>query len=122
VKVGITVSGASNATIKGTKGRCEISKQTGNNYDFEGADYPSLGAHGVFDLTSEQRLGTQIEGPTIKLVVGDKGYITSADTGGIKFSPDRTLVQLNQSITSSTNGGPPQTVHIVGSIECGDRG
>ncbi len=68
----------------------------------------------MFDLTSDMRLGDRIEGPTIKLIVGSDGYITGSDTSGIDLSADRTLVKLNQRITSSTNNGRAADGHHQG--------
>lgn len=119
VNVDITISGASTATVKGTKGRCQRGN-LGTSYDFEGADYPDLGPNGAFSLTTDIRLGTQVEGPTIKVVVGSDGYITGADVSGIDINPERTAVNLDQTITSSTGvDGPARTIKISGTIRCG---
>jgi len=118
VRVDLEITGASNATIRGTKGTCSVSK-SGNGYSFTGADYPGLGPKGVFSLTTGTKLGDRVEPPLIKLVVGDSGYISGADVNGIQSNPGATVVNLNQGISASTNGGPMQNVLIRGTIHCG---
>jgi hypothetical protein len=119
VRVDLEITGASNATIKGTKGTCSISKTMGNGYSFTGADYPDLGPEGVFALTTGTKIGDRVEPPLIKLVVGDSGYISGADVSGIQSNPEATVVNLNQGISGSTAGGPMQNVLIRGTIHCG---
>lgn len=119
VRVDLEITGASNATIKGTKGTCSLSRTSGNGYSFTGADYPDLGPKGVFSLTTGTKLGDQVEPPLVKLVVGDSGYISGADVSGIRSNPEATVVNLNQGISGSTDGGPMQNVLIRGTINCG---
>lgn len=117
VRVDLTISGGSSARIKGTKGSCRLSKTIGNSYDFEGADYPDLGS-GALSLSIGARLGDRVLPPNIKLVVKDAGYLTGSDVSGIHVNPEGTVVNLDQTVSGSTSGGPLQTVRITGTINC----
>lgn len=120
MSVDLEITGASNATIRGTKGTCTRSRSIGNSYSIEGADDPAaLGANGAFSLRVGTRMGDRVEPPDIKLVIGSSGYLTGPDVAGIRSNPEGTVVNLNQGASGSTNGGPTQSVLIRGTIRCG---
>jgi hypothetical protein len=128
VTVDLVITGDRPATIKGTKGRCDIPADPGVSsiYEFTGADYPELGAGGDFSVAGPQR-PTDPEGLTleasIKALVGDGGFLDNGGTG-IDVSADRTSVTLDADLGGSTGGtvdkpGTPLHDHVTGTIACG---
>jgi hypothetical protein len=116
--VDLTITGDVNARIKGTKGACESIGATGHAYDFNGSDYPSLGPNGAFSLSVGARIGDRTEPPFVKMVVGTSGFLSGADVSGVHVNPEGTSVNLDQSVSGSTGGGPMQTAHVTGTISC----
>jgi hypothetical protein len=132
VSVDLTITGDRPATIKGSKGRCDIpsSAEMPSNYEFSGADYPSLGPEGNFSVAGVQKAtgggqaaGGQNEFPaSIKAVINGGGFLDT-DGAGITFSADRKKVTLDADLSGSTGGttsspGTPLNDHVSGTITC----
>jgi hypothetical protein len=132
VVVDLVVSGQDKATLKGTKGTCQLFTNQGGRavqFLFSATDYPSLGTGGNFNF-----IATESQPPGRRYSVGGRiggNYIhlrerlvgTSQETG-ITVSPDYTRVTLNTDLSNNTvtmpyKGLTEKTGHVQGTIRCG---
>jgi hypothetical protein len=118
VSVDLVITGVKPATIKGTKGRCSLpsDKSLSSGYEFEGADYPSLGPDGVFNVAGPQNTQLKLP-PSIKAIINGSGFLSGRDAG-ITVSPDRKSVTLDADIGGMTSSGQQINEHVRGHITC----
>jgi hypothetical protein len=126
VRVDLVITGDRPVTIKGTKGRCDMPSNAtlSSGYEFTAADYPVLGAGGVFNVAGPQRaIPGQIGlAASIKVLIADVGFLDT-DGSGITVSADRKTVALDADLSGSTAGTPsvpgtPLHDHVTGTIAC----
>jgi hypothetical protein len=122
VSVDLAITGDLPATIKGTKGRCNISSNDpmSSGYDFEAADYPSLGANGAFSVEGGQLRGDGGRTyPNIKANIGGGGFLVFDSSGsGLTISANGKTVTFNMDLDGSDAAGTPVLDHVSGTITC----
>jgi hypothetical protein len=117
VNVDLVFTGDKPATIKGTKGRCDIptDERLSSAYEFSYEDYPQLGSHGDVSVTGPQN--TQLKlGPGVKAIINGSGFLDHGT--GITVSADRKSVTLDADIGGQTSSGRRINEHVAGHITC----
>jgi hypothetical protein len=132
MNVDLVITGASPATVQGSKGACAFSS-TGlaNNYVVSGADYPQLGALGSIRFWGPTVIpNSSPVPPTIKLYINTIGFISSSaasSRGGLTVSADGRRIDVDTDLYGAPGGSfagslvdPTWTLlnHIKGSITC----
>ncbi len=119
----LVITGTKNATIKGTKGDCNISTSpdVGTNVSFTGGDYPSLGSTGFMSIdaphTNRYTNGSTSAAPgLVKFEIGGTGGL-SGDTPNITVSADKKTITLDTDVEGTTG---TVTIHenIKGTVTC----
>ena len=124
MSVNLVVSGDRTATIRGTKGSCEIptDKRLGGAYDLSAADYPALGADGFLSVSGPQPIGGSLTPNLLKASIDGAGFLDT-DGSGLTVSKDRKQVTIEADLDGGTamtpdTPGTPVHVHISGTITC----
>jgi hypothetical protein len=123
LKADLVITGTRNATVKGTKGDCNISTSPdfGTGVSFTGADYPGLGSTGFLSIegphTNHFTDGSTVAAPgLVKFEIGGTGGL-SGDTPNITVSADKKTITLDTDVEGTTG---TVTIHenIKGTVTC----
>ncbi len=124
ISVDLVVTGDRTATVKGTKGTCEIptGSTLGSRYDLSAADYPALGADGFLSVTGPEPIGGRAAPANLKALIGGAGFLDT-DGSGLTVAANRKRVTVDADLGGGTamtpdNPGTPVRVHISGTITC----
>ncbi len=122
VSVDLVITGDRPATIKGTKGRCIISSSDplSSGYDFEAADYPSLGANGSFSAEGgQQRTDGSRSFAVVKASFNGGDFLTFDSSGsGITISANGKNATLDMDLDGGDATGTRLAGHVSGTITC----
>ena len=128
VQVNLMLTGSRTAVVTGTEGTCQIPAFGAPTYDFEGTDYPSLGADGSVSVIGPIIVanGGAVP-PAVKIIMGDVGLLSPQNGAGITVSQNKRNVMLDADVsggpgvTEDNSLLPPNTslhAHITGTIRC----
>jgi hypothetical protein len=105
VVVDLTLTGARNAVVQGTKGTCTIPQFGAASYEFSGSDYPSLGPGGRIVVKGPVTVANGGRIPANALAtVTDVGFVSDREGTGITLGRDDMLVTLDAPMRGGLGG------------------
>ncbi len=128
LSVDLTITGAANLAIHGTRGSCSIpTNGAPATYTVSATDYPQLGPSGsirIFGATTVPGRGDVA--PNIVAYINGNGFVSPINGAGVNPSANQHSVQIDAALSSSSGSSPeilqnPQTqlnAHITGTVRC----